>query len=122
MLYGLTRIFTNYIRLLEVLFGDQCHHLHLVLRLRDGLDLHKRSLESRGTPSLMINLLWQVHQDSRQFFDACEKWDDGKPLPCSMLQATVSVLVDDVHITLYLICPVTEFLGMPALATAAEEK
>jgi hypothetical protein len=45
-LHGLTRIFTNYIRLLEVLFGDQCHHLHLVLHLRDGLDLHERSLVS----------------------------------------------------------------------------
>jgi hypothetical protein len=46
MLHGLTRIFTNYIRLLEMLFGNQCHHLHLVLRLRDGLDLHMHSLES----------------------------------------------------------------------------
>ncbi len=49
MLHGLTRIFTNYIRLLEVLFGDQCHYLHWVLRLRDGLDLHERSLQSRVT-------------------------------------------------------------------------
>jgi hypothetical protein len=57
-LYGLTRIFTNYIHLLEVLFGNQCHHLHWVLRLRDGLDLYKHSLEFRVTPSLMINLLW----------------------------------------------------------------
>ncbi len=121
-LHGLTRVFTNYICLLEVLFGDQCHHLHLVLRLRDGLDLHKRSLESRVTLFLMINLLWQVHQDFRQFFDACEKWDDGKPLPCSMLPTMVSALVNDVHITLYLTCLVMEFLGTPALATAAGKK
>jgi hypothetical protein len=39
-LHGLTRIFTSYICLLEVLFGNQCHHLHRVLWLRDGLDLH----------------------------------------------------------------------------------
>ncbi len=69
-LHGLTRIFTNYICLLEVLFGNQCHHLHWGLRLRDGLDLHKGSREFQVTP------LWQVHQDSQQFFDASEKWDD----------------------------------------------
>ncbi len=56
-LHGLTRIFINYIRLLEVLLGDQCHHLHRILWLRDGLDLHKHSLESYVTPLLMINLL-----------------------------------------------------------------
>jgi hypothetical protein len=121
-LHGLTRIFINYIRLLEVLFGDQCHHLHRFLWLRDGLDLHKHSLESHVTPLLMINLLWRVHQDAWQFFDACEKWDDGKPLPHSTLQTMVSALVDDVHITLYLMCPVTEFLGTLAPATAAGKK
>jgi hypothetical protein len=39
-----------------------------------------------------------------------------------MLQTTVSLLVDDVHITLYLTCLVMKFLGAPALATAAENK
>jgi hypothetical protein len=43
-LHGLTKIFTNYIRLLGVLFGNQCHHLHWVLQLKDGLDQHERSL------------------------------------------------------------------------------
>ena len=48
----------------------------------------------------MINLLLRVHQDSRQFFDACEKRDDGKPGPCSTLQTTVSVLVDNTVVPL----------------------
>jgi hypothetical protein len=74
------------------------------------------------TPSLMINLLWQVHQDSQQFINACEKWEDGEPLPHSTLQATVSALVNDVHITSYLTCLVTKFLETPALATAAGKK
>jgi hypothetical protein len=79
-LNGLIRIFTKYIRLLEVLFGNQFHYLQWVLQLRDGLDLHDCSLESCITPPLMINLLWQVHQDAQQFFNAREKWDDSKPL------------------------------------------
>jgi hypothetical protein len=56
-LHGLARIFTNYICLLKVLFGDQCHHLQWVLQLRDGLGLHERSLESQVAPLLMM----QVH-------------------------------------------------------------
>jgi hypothetical protein len=70
----------------------------------------------------MNNLLWHAHQDSKQFSNVCEKWDDGKPLTRSTLQITVSMLVDEVHIALYLTCLVTEFLGTPALATAAGKK
>jgi hypothetical protein len=51
----------------------------------------------------------------------CEKWDDGKPFLCSMLQTTISVLVDYVHSTSYLTCPVTEFLAQ-APATATRKK
>ena len=96
---------TNYVRLLEVLFGDGCPHMQWVLRLRDALDSHERLLENRITPILMINLLWKVHQDSHQFF--------GELLPRSTLRATVEALVDDVHIITTLTCPVTDFLGMP---------
>jgi hypothetical protein len=56
-LHGLTRIFTNYIHLLKVLFGNLCYHLPWVLWLSDGLDLHERSLESHLILSLMTNLL-----------------------------------------------------------------
>ncbi len=84
-LQGLRRVLTNYVRLLEVLFGDHCPHILWVQRLRDGLDDHERILETRITPSLIIHMLWKVHQDSRQFFDKCEKWDDGEVLPRSTL-------------------------------------
>ena len=83
------RVLTNYIRLLEVLFGDWCPHMQWVLRLQDALDTHERLLENRITPVLMINLLWKVHQDSRQFFVGCEQWEDGKPFPRSTLRTTV---------------------------------
>jgi len=84
-----------------------------VLQLRDALDSHERLLENRITPVLMINLQWKVHQDSCQFFVRCERWDNGEPLPQSTLRATVEALVDDVHISTTLTCPVTDFLGMP---------
>ena len=82
-----------------------------VQRLRDGLDEHERVLETRITPTLMIHLLWRVHQDSRQFFNGCEKWDDGHALPRSTLPSAVRALVDEIDITTTLTCPVKEFLG-----------
>jgi hypothetical protein len=113
-LQGLVHVLTNYVRLLEVLFGNWCPHMQWVLQLRDALDSHKRLLKNRITPVLMINLLWKVHQDSCQFFAGCERWEEGEPFPRSTLRATVDALVDDVHINMTLTCPVTKFLGMPA--------
>ena len=110
-LQGLICVLTNYVRLLEVMFGDSCTHMQWVLRLRNALDYHERLLETRITPVLMINLLWKVHQDSCQFFVDCERWEDGEPSPRSTLRATVQALVDDVHISTTLTFPVTEFLG-----------
>jgi hypothetical protein len=99
------------------MFGDLCTHMQWVLRLRNALDSHERLHETRITPVLMINLLWKVYQDSRQFFVGCERWEDGEPFPRSTLRATVQALVDDIHISTMLTCPVTEFLGttMPSL-------
>jgi len=110
-LQGLLRVLTNYVRLLEVLFGDACAHMHWVLQLRNALGFHERLLETRITPVLMINLLWKVHQDSHHFFVGCEQWKDGEPFPRSTLRATVQALEDDVHISTTLTCPVAEFLG-----------
>ncbi len=80
-------------------------------RLHDGLDLHECILETRIIPTLIINLLWKVHMDACQFFDSCEKWDNGEVLPQSTLQSTVRALVNKVDITTTLTCPVVEFLG-----------
>ena len=79
-LQGLTRVLTNYIWLLEVMFDSDCPHLTTVSQIRDGLVQHKRVLEGRITPILIINLLWKVHQDSRQFFTHCKRWDSGELL------------------------------------------
>jgi len=122
-LQGLGRVLTNYVRLLEVLFGDHCPHMLWVQHLRNGLDDHERILETRITPTLMIHLLWKVHQDSRQFFDSCEKWGDGEVLPRSTLQSTVRALVEDVDITTTLTCPVKEFLGSePSVAGSRQRE
>ena len=121
-LQELVRVLTNYVRLLKILFGDGCIHMKWVLRLRDALDSHERLLESRITPVLMINLLWKVHQDSRQFFVRCERWEDGEPFPRSTLRATVAALEDDVHISTTLTCPVTEFLGTAATPSLKSDR
>ncbi len=70
------------------------------------------------TLALMINVLWWVHQDARQFFDRCKKWEEGEALPRAMLHTMVASLVDDVHIQMSFTCPVAEFLGPDTSMTA----
>ncbi len=119
-LQGLVRVLTNYSRLLKVIVGCDCPHLIFVLQLRDGLDLHEQVLESRVNPTLMINLLWKVHQDSQQLFDRCEKWESGELLPHSNLRNTVNALIDDIDLTTTITCPVSDFLGMAGAAHKRE--
>ncbi len=40
-LLGLVRVLTNYIRLVEVLFGNKRPHLLCAIQIRDGLDYHE---------------------------------------------------------------------------------
>ena len=63
--------------------------------------------------------MWQVHHDARQFFLACERWEDGEQLPHSTLGNTVRQLVDDCAIQVTITCPEAMFLGVMenALAT-----
>ncbi len=110
-LQGLVRVLTNYIRLVKVLFGNKCPHLLCVIQVQDRLDYHKKLLKGRVTPALMINVLGRVHQDTRQFFDRCKKWEEGKALPRLTLQTMVASLVDDVDIQMTLMYPVADFLG-----------
>jgi hypothetical protein len=122
-LRGLVQVLTNCIRLVKVLFGNKFPHLLCVIQVQDGLDYHKRLLEGRVTPALMINVLWWVHQDAQEFFDRCENWDKGKALPCSMLQTMVVSLVDNVNIQITLTCPVADFLGQdPSTTTGTRAK
>jgi hypothetical protein len=120
-LQELVRVLTNYIRLVEVLFKNKCPHLLCVIQVQDGLDYHKRLLEGRVTPALMINVLWRVHQDARQFFNRCKKWEEGNALPRSMLQTMVASLVDNVDIQMTLTCPGADFLG-PGRSTTTGTK
>ena len=94
-LQGLVRVLNNYCRLLDVLFGPDCPHLTHVISIRDGLETHEAELESRLTGVLILHLMWRVHHDARQFFLACERWEDGEQLPHSTLGNTVRQLVDD---------------------------
>jgi hypothetical protein len=111
----------NYIRLVEVLFGDKCPHLLCVIQVWGRLDYHKRLLEGRVTTALMINVLWRLYQDTWQFFDRCKKWEEGKALPCLTLQTMVAFLVDDVDIQMTLTCLVADFLG-PGKSTLTDTK
>ena len=110
-LLGLVRVLNNYCRLLEELFGPECHHLEHVLAIRDALEMHEADLESRLTSMLILHLMWRIHQDARQFFLACEGWGEGESLPRSLLNLTVCHLVEDCHIQTTLSCPEMAFLG-----------
>ncbi len=103
----------NYCRVLDVLFGPDCPHLTHVSAIRDGLETHEAELESRLTGVLILHLMWRVHHDARQFFLACERWEDGEQLPHSTLGNTVRQLVDDCAIQVTITCPEAMFLGPP---------
>jgi hypothetical protein len=122
----LIRMFNNYIKLLEVLFGPSCPHLLQVKGLRDGLEENEGDLETRMTTTLCLHLLWRVHQDACSFFQACERWVCGDPLPRSTLEATVRRLRDDCCIDAAMTCPVATFLGpeqvKPKAKSATEAK
>ncbi len=109
---SLVRMFNNYSLLLKVLFGPNCPHLVQVWALRDGLKENENDLKSRVTKALCLQLLWRIHQDARQFFLACERWEPGEALPRSTLAAVVSRLVDDCCIDTTLTCLVGAFLGV----------
>ncbi len=108
---GMVRVLNNYTRLLEVLFGDDCDHLVHVWAIKDGLEDNETDLEAKITQTLCLHLMWRIHHDARQFFMACERWEDGEILPKSRLGLTVRQLVDDCAIQLMLMCPVAAFMG-----------
>jgi len=112
-LQGVVRVINNYCRVLEVLFGPDCPHLTHVSAIQDGLETHEAELESRLTGVLILHLMWRVHHDARQFFLACERWEDGERLPHSTLGNTVRQLVDDCSIQVTITCPEAMFLGPP---------
>jgi hypothetical protein len=111
---GLIRVLNNYSRLVEVLFGAECDHLAQVLAIRGGLEDHEMVFDTRLTPSLILHLMWRIHYDARQFFGACEGWEDGEALPGLMLRHMVTLLVDDCLILETLTCLVGAFLGRAA--------
>jgi hypothetical protein len=80
-LQGVVRVLNNYCRLLDVLFGPDCQHLTHIISIQDGLETHEVELESHLTGVLILHLMWRVHHDARQFFLACERWEDGEQLP-----------------------------------------
>jgi hypothetical protein len=111
---GLIRVLNNYSRLVEVLFGAECDHLAQVLAIRGGLEDHEMVLDTRLAPSLILHLMWRIQNDARQFFGACEEWEDGEALPRLMLRHMVTLLVDGCLILETLTCPVGAFLGRAA--------
>ncbi len=86
---GLVWVFNNYVHLLEVMFGEDCDHLTYAQAIRDGLKEHKTDLELRMTQPICLHLMWRVPHDARQFFLACEGWNNGEALPRSQLGLTV---------------------------------
>ena len=77
----------------------------------DGLEDNETDMESKVTQSLCLHLLWRIHHDARQFFMACESWENGEILRTSQLGLTLRHLVDNCAIQLMLTCPVAAFMG-----------
>jgi hypothetical protein len=55
-LLGLIRMFNNYCRLLDALFGPNFLHLVHVRAIRDGLEMHENDLEPKITKTLQAVL------------------------------------------------------------------
>ncbi len=81
LLLGVVRVLNNYLCVLEVLFGDQCPHLRMIMEIQDGLKEKEFNLESRLTQPLILHLMWQIHYDACQFFAVCERWEIRESLP-----------------------------------------
>jgi hypothetical protein len=105
------RVLNNYIVWLEVLFGSYCSHLIQVIRLRDALDDNEEELELALCRYLRLSILWKVHVDARWFFNQCERWKRGEPLPQSRLQGTVDSIEYDQQVIKSLTCPFEEFFA-----------
>jgi hypothetical protein len=110
-LVGVLRNLNNYICWTESMFGGDCPHLLMVVRLRDALDDNEDALEVALCRYLRMSILWKVHEDSRQFFDACEKWSRGEPMPRSKLRGMVHLIEDDQMVSRSITCPFDEFFA-----------
>ncbi len=97
-LQRVVRVLNNYCWLLDVLFGPNCSHLEHIMSIRAAVEDHEAEVELCLTSMLILHLMWHIHHDARQFFLACESWDDGEQLPHSTLHNTVRQLVDDCYI------------------------
>jgi hypothetical protein len=93
------------------MFGGDCPHLLMVVRLRDALDDNEDALEVALCRYLRMSILWKVHEDARQFFDACEKWSRGEPMPRSKLRGMVHLIEDDQMVSRSITCPFDEFFA-----------
>ena len=105
------RILNNYICWVEVMFGGECPHLLQVVRIRNTLDEDQDELGPALNKYLLMSILWKVHEDARRFFDKCEKWNHGEPLPPSTLRGTGDLLEYDQQVSKSLTCPFDDFFN-----------
>jgi hypothetical protein len=105
----LIRVLNNYICWTEVMFGNHCPHLLLIVRLQDVLDKNQDILKPVLDKHLLMTILWRAHEDSRQFFYLCDKWNYGKLLPQSTLKGMVDLFEYDQHVSRSLTCIFDDF-------------
>ncbi len=127
LLLGVVQVLNNYLRVLNVLFGDWCPPLLMELEIWDGLEDQEFNLELQLTQPLILHLMWRIHQDAQQFFVACEGLETEESLQQSALGLTVRHLVDECSIQKMMMCSVTAFLGrdpnaQPAAAASRTAK
>ncbi|MHA7856389.1 hypothetical protein [Marinobacter shengliensis] len=110
--WGLVQQLSGYHAILMVLAGPACGHWAEVLAIVESLMANRTSFLQRITPHHSLHLLWKIHRDARQFFNAVAPLDRGDlPLPRSGLNVTNAMVRAGTILTQGVDVPEKEFLG-----------
>ena len=118
---GLLKQLANYIRCCDELHGEQCDHLIETISVTAVLKLRVAVFESMSQKKI-LQILWAIHDDARNFFSTAAAWEEGDPLPQSGLRYMVAFLrngliIDSEH------CPIERILGTsPAPVTLGDRR
>ena len=86
--HGLRDLLKKYMKLLTVMFGDQCHHLQEIKGIYQAIGAMISTYETMS-PELVVAIVWQIFIDARSFFlhlvqvkqnRDCHWWECGLPI------------------------------------------
>jgi hypothetical protein len=93
----------NYTCFVQTLFGPVCPHLKQVKRIVTVIQANKRMMNSAIGRDMIIQILWAIFGDARQFFGKCAKekdFDNPDNMPQSHLHAVHSILASKMELRL----------------------